>query len=226
MNKDGHRIAKKFFTHENASSYNNVVKYATFGFDNLWKREINKQIRIDDKCILDLACGTGIMGSLLLSTKFRMVIGSDLVFEYLVHAKKLGYSLLTNSIAEFLPYKSSTFDAVISSYLAKYADLKLMTDEHWRILKKGGIAIFHDFSYPDNKLIKSLWVGYFMILNGIGKIFTSWNNAFSELDTVIKESHWTYDLVSELEKQGFISIVTRYYTLGTAAIVYATKPLC
>ena len=225
MNKNGHYIAKKFFTRENASSYNNVVKYGTFGFDNLWKREINKRIRMDDRCILDLACGTGIMGSLLLSTKLHMVIGSDLVFEYLLHAKKLGYSLLTNSVAEFLPYKSSTFDAVVSSYLVKYADLKLMTYEHWRILKKGGVVIFHDFSYPTNKLIKSLWIGYFMILNGIGKIYTPWNNAFSELDMVIKESHWTSDLVSELEKQGFISIIKRYYTLGTSAIVCAIKPL-
>jgi demethylmenaquinone methyltransferase/2-methoxy-6-polyprenyl-1,4-benzoquinol methylase len=225
MNKNGHDIARNFFTSENASSYNNVVKFATFGFDSLWKREMSKLINLDDKCVLDLACGTGIMGPLLLSNKLRTLIGSDLVFEYLLHAKKLGYSLLTNSVAEYLPYKSGTFDVVISSYLVKYANLKLTTEQHWRILKEGGIVIFHDFSYPNNKLIKSLWICYFMILNGIGKILTSWSNAFSELDKVIKESHWTSDLVSELEKQGFISIIKRYYTLGTSAIVYATKPL-
>ena len=89
MYKNGHEIAKHFFTPENASSYDKVVKYATFGFDNLWKREMNKKIRVDDKCILDLACGTGIMASLIHSDNLRTVIGSDLVFEYLLHAKKL-----------------------------------------------------------------------------------------------------------------------------------------
>ena len=224
MYKNGHEIAKNFFTPENASSYDKVVKYATFGFDNLWKREMNKKIRVDDKCILDLACGTGIMASLIHSDNLRTVIGSDLVFEYLLHAKKLRYSLLTNSVAEYLPYKSSIFDVIMSSYLVKYANLKIMIEEHWRILKKGGIVIFHDFSYPTNVIMKSLWIGYFLILNGIGRFLTSWKNAFSDLDSVIKESHWTTELVTELEKQGFISVIKRYYTYETAAIVCATKP--
>lgn len=178
-----------------------------------------------NKLILDLACGTGILSSFInYESAHSRIIGTDLTFEYLRLAKnRQSYMLLTNSLAEFLPYKDNSFDVIISSYLAKYTELSAMVREHWRVLRKGGIVIIHDFTYPTTRMMKILWHSYFQILNQLGKVITSWRDVFSNLDKLIQINPWVNDLVRELEMMGFTSISKKYYTYGTSAIVCAKK---
>jgi demethylmenaquinone methyltransferase/2-methoxy-6-polyprenyl-1,4-benzoquinol methylase len=133
------------------------------------------------------------------------------------------YALLTNSLAEFLPYKDESFDVIISSYLVKYAEVSTMVREHWRVLRKGGIIIIHDFTYPNTKIMRKLWHFYFQILNELGRVIISWKEVFSNLDKLIQLNPWVNNLVSELDMVGFTSISKKYYTCGTSAIVYAKK---
>ena len=154
---DGHVIARKFFSSQNASSYDLVAKYTTFGKDSTWKKHIVEHIEEYHKCILDLACGTGICSTFIKSGNLDLY-GADLTFDYILKAKKrMKYSFLTNSIAEFLPFKSNMFDLVFSSYLAKYANIKLLVEEIWRITKKNGSVVFHDFTFPNNIFMKFFW---------------------------------------------------------------------
>jgi len=178
-----------------------------------------------NELVLDLACGTGILSSFIHSeSATAKIFGTDLTYEYLKLAKnRQSYSLLTNSLAEFLPYKDESFDVIVSSYLVKYAELSNMVREHWRVLRKGGIIIIHDFTYPDTKIMKVLWHFYFQILNGLGKITPPWKDVFSNLDKIIQQNAWVNNLVRELDIVGFTSISKKYYTYGTSAIVYAKK---
>lgn len=178
-----------------------------------------------NKQILDLACGTGILSSFIHDgSASAKIIGTDLTFEYLKLAKnRQSYALLTNSLAEFLPYKDESFDVIISSYLVKYAELSTMVREHWRILRKGGIIIIHDFTYPNTKIMRILWHFYFQILNELGRVINSWREVFSNLDKLIQLNPWVDNLVWELDAVGFTSISKKYYTCGTSAIVYAKK---
>jgi len=218
-------VAKSFFSSENANSYESLVKLATFGRDSVWKRNLAKRLTLDNYCILDLACGTGILSSYISQPTERIIIGSDLTRDYLLRARHRGaYVLLTNSIAESLPYRSRIFDAVISSYLAKYVDLGQVVKEHWRILNSGGMVVFHDFTLPEGNFIKDFWKLYFKILHLSGVFIRNWKDAFSGLDKVIIESNWVERLISELNKTGFRSIFCKYYTWGTSAIVSAIKP--
>ena len=41
---EGYLYAKNFFNENNASSYNNLVKFATFGQDYYWKKKISSKI--------------------------------------------------------------------------------------------------------------------------------------------------------------------------------------
>ena len=221
----GHLLARQFFSSKNASSYDKIVKFTTFYKDSLWKKEMVGFIDGRNKLILDLACGTGILSSFIRyeSTHSR-IVGTDLTFEYLKLAKnRQSYLLLTNSLAEFLPYKDDSFDVIISSYLAKYTELSTMVREHWRVLKKGGIVIIHDFTYPESRLMRVLWHTYFQILNQLGRVITSWTDVFSNLDKLIQLNPWVNNLVRELDGIGFRSISKKYYTCGTAAIVWAIK---
>lgn len=225
LDRNGNLIARKFFSSANASSYDKIVKYTTFDKDSSWKKEMVGFIDGNNKLILDLACGTGILSTYIrnVSTESR-IVGCDLTFEYLKLAKcRQSYLLLTNSLAEFLPYKNDSFDVIISSYLAKYTEVSVMVREHWRVLKKGGIVIIHDFTYPDTKMMKFLWHTYFQILNQLGRAITSWKYVFSNLDKLIQVNPWVYKLEKELGEIGFRSISKRYYTCGTAAIVWARK---
>lgn len=218
-------IATRFFSSENASSYDKIVRLTTFYRDSSWKKEIMRLMDGKNELILDLACGTGILSSFIHNGYANaQIFGTDLTYEYLKLAKnRQSYALLTNSLAEFLPYKDESFDVIVSSYLVKYAELSTMVKEHWRVLRKGGIIIIHDFTYPDTKIMKTLWHFYFQILNELGKIIRPWRDVFSNLDKLIQQNSWVNNLVKELGMVGFTSISKKYYTHGTSAIVYAKK---
>ena len=131
---------------------------------------------------------------------------------------------MTNSIAEVLPFRPGIFDAILSSYLAKYVDLRTVVREHWRLLKKGGLVVFHDFTLPKRKFVRQIWNSYFLLLDQVGRIIKNWRVVLSELDDVIVHSEWVKNLMRELQQVGFESITCKYYTWGTSAIVTGLKP--
>ena len=219
---EGHTNARKFFTQTNASSYDSIVRYATFGQDSAWKREI---LRVTGRrnSVLELACGTGIL-SLMLVQSGKNVTGLDLTLGYLVLAKRKVKLQLTQGTAEILPYRNESFDAIVSSYMAKYVDIQRVADECWRVLRPGGIVALHDFTYPSDGAMCSLWNAYFNILRLAGKIITPWKDVFDHLDDVISESDWVSLAERALCSRGFQNASCKYYTAGTAAIVSAEKP--
>jgi demethylmenaquinone methyltransferase / 2-methoxy-6-polyprenyl-1,4-benzoquinol methylase len=250
---DEHRWASRFFTSMNASSYDAVVRFATFGQDYVWKRQILDLIDkhllscssitsspncsslssdiLQSHMCLDLASGTGILSSLIerrgnqRGGRPRNVVGLDLTFEYLqIAKKKFSTGKLTNGTAELLPYREQSFDSITSSYLAKYVDIERVVSECWRVLKHSGVVVFHDFTYPSNSWARTLWNGYFRILRSAAKTMSSWAPVFQELDQVIKMSNWPGQTIQALEGTGFKNISFKFYTMKMSAIVSAEKP--
>jgi demethylmenaquinone methyltransferase/2-methoxy-6-polyprenyl-1,4-benzoquinol methylase len=221
---EGHKNARKFFNSKTASSYDSIVRLATFGQDYLWKNHI---LNILDKRenILDLACGTGILSSLLSKNNKRHVIGLDLALDYLKIAKrKRRHCLFINGNAETLPYRCDSFDTIISSYLAKYVDIGRLVEECWRILKHNGVIVFHDFTYPQNVIFRKLWNAYFVVLQIFGKFSASWTVVFRDLNNVIRNTKWVEEMMYVLQQVGFKSISCNFYTMRTTAIISAKKP--
>ena len=242
---DGHKNARRFFGSRNASSYDSVVRLATLGKDFIWKKQITNIIQQDSKkrdnlygtIVLDLACGTGILSSMLLDIGYSIknIIGLDLTLDYLEIAKnKIKCKniiadnnipfLLTNRTAEVLPFKNKCFDLITSSYMAKYIDVQRVIDECWRVMKHNGIIVIHDFTYPQKNLFQSFWNLYFVILQFAGNFIKSWEPVFRELCQVIKTSKWVEQTLFALDKKGFENIKCNYYTYDTAAIISANKP--
>lgn len=218
---EGHASAGKFFTAINASSYDSVARLATFGRDSAWKREIIKAVG-GRSFVLELASGTGVLSSMLLGAG-KSVIGIDLTFEYLRASKYKPRGEIAQGTAEILPYRSGSFDAVASSYLAKYVNVKNVVDECWRVLSPGGVIVFHDFAYPIG-IMRGLWNAHFAVLRIAGRLVTPWRAVFEQLDGVIKNSDWTGETTGALQRRGFRNVDCKYYTAGTAAIVSAEKP--
>ena len=78
----GVRLAQSFFNKNNSGSYDRLVKLATLGQDLNWKKKIVKSVP-NGSLVLEMACGTGILTSLLKQNN-NLVYGIDLTFEYLI----------------------------------------------------------------------------------------------------------------------------------------------
>jgi demethylmenaquinone methyltransferase/2-methoxy-6-polyprenyl-1,4-benzoquinol methylase len=130
---------------------------------------------------------------------------------------------IAQGTAEVLPYRDESFDAMVSSYLAKYVDVQKVVDECWRVLRPGGIVVFHDFTYPRG-LILNLWNVYFELLRLAGRFVTPWKVVFGQLDDVIKKSDWVDQTISALKNDKFQNVNCRCYTAGTSTMVSAQKP--
>jgi demethylmenaquinone methyltransferase/2-methoxy-6-polyprenyl-1,4-benzoquinol methylase len=172
--------------------------------------------------VLELACGTGILASMLAGAG-KGVTGLDLTFEYLQASRHKLQMPVAQGTAEILPFRDGSFDAVVSSYLAKYVNIRMVVDECWRVLQPGGIALFHDFTFPAGAM-RSLWSLYFRILRVVGMFTASWKAVFEQLDAVIKRSNWVSETEQALRSRGFRNVICRRYTAGTACMVSAEKP--
>jgi ubiquinone/menaquinone biosynthesis C-methylase UbiE len=159
----------------------------------------------------------------MLVDKGKSVTGIDLTFEYLLTFKHKLDAPIAQGTAELLPYRKDSFDAVVSSYLAKYVTVQKVVDECQRVLRPGGIAVFHDFTYPRG-VVLSLWNIHFQLLRLAGRFVMPWKVVFAELNDVIKESDWVDQTINALENRKFQNIQCTYYTGGTSAIVSAEKP--
>ncbi len=215
-------FAQRFFTPDNARSYDSLVHFATFGRDRAWKDQVLRALDQSEE-VLELASGTGILSGILIDAG-KTVVGLDLTLDYLYALKKKRDILVAQATAEALPYRRDQFDAVVSSYLAKYVDVESLAQECIEVLRPGGVAVFHDFTRPPSRVIRVFWKMHFLLLQFCGVFIPEWKTVFSELQNVIVKSEWESRLVAALKQAGFVSISKKYHTAGTAAIIAAEKP--
>ena len=98
--------------------------------------------------ILDAGCGTGLLAKKM--SVFGDITGLDFSGEAIKFAKKRGVKVKKGSVTT-LPFKGSTFDAVVSIdvlYHSSIKDDKKALAEFRRVLKPGGILILR---LPANK---------------------------------------------------------------------------
>ncbi|WP_310584380.1 hypothetical protein [Deinococcus sp.] len=80
----------------------------------------------------------------------------------------------------------------------------------------------HDFTYPDNPFIASLWEFYFKLLQTAGSPFyPQWRTIFYELPDVVRNTTWLPDLIASLRECRYNDITVERLIVGSAAIVTA-----
>lgn len=220
--KTGVEYARIFFGRENSKSYDNLALLATLGQDSVWKKKIVCHIP-SNSFVLDLACGTGILSSLLIENRNK-VVGLDLTLSYLEIIMMKGLEMgIVNANAELLPFADSTFDCITTSYLPKYTNLDRLIEECFRVLKFGGCIVLHDFTLPKNTAYKFVWAKYFKLIKYLWGRDRKWKNLFANLDTLIKQNDWDLKIEKALIDFGFTEIKLAYLTFQTSLIVTATK---
>jgi len=222
-------LVHRFFAGTGAS-YDTMVQYATLGIDRRWKRRILDFLPPNPARILDLACGTGISTFAIAVRHPRCrVTGVELRDEYLEIARKKQRALGVHNV-EFVLSRAEDyrpeelFDSVVSSYLAKYADLTRLTTNSKAMLKDGGLLLMHDFTLPPKAYLVRIWRLYFWFMQRVAvRLAPAWREIYEGLPRLIEETRWIPELTDALREQGFEDIRLEYLTLYGSAIVTARK---
>ena len=218
----GVRLAQSFFNKNNSGSYDRLVRLATLGQDMKWKKKLVESVP-DGSLVLEMACGTGILTSLLKQNN-NIVYGIDLTFEYLsvLGEKRIEIDSI-NGTAEFLPFQDRYFDCIVASYLPKYVNLNVLVSECQRVLKQEGLLILHDFTYPKRLAYQVAWKIYFRIIKALWRLDKKWTSVFNGLDELIINNHWDSEINSILTLHGFVQIRKDFQTFETSTIISAFK---
>jgi demethylmenaquinone methyltransferase/2-methoxy-6-polyprenyl-1,4-benzoquinol methylase len=222
-------LVHRFFA-DTGPSYDWIVNLCTLGCDLWWKRKIMERIPPGSLQILDQACGTGIL-TFKIARKFphSHVVGVELREEYLHTALKKNKAQDVKNVQFIIGraedvFLHQTFDCITSSYLAKYADFKTLVPNAKRMLRKGGILILHDFTYPCGRFFPRLWALYFTILQKWGsRKYPQWKTVFFELPEFLRQSGWVGELLEALKEHDFPPARVEPLTMGTSTLVTAIK---
>lgn len=217
-------LVPKFFD-KTAKTYDKIVNLATFGKDKYWKKEMLKKIPRCDS-ILDLACGTGILTfQIAKQLPNAKITGVDITESYLnvARKKKKPHQKISflNQDAEKLDL-GEKFDCITSSYIPKYCKPDTLINVCISHLNSGGKIILHDFTYPQNNLVRALWNVYFVILNLLGCLIPSWKDVFVDLPKLIRKTRWLDDYENEMKRSG-LQVDRHSLTWHTSAILSGTK---
>ncbi len=217
-------MVPKFFN-SNAGSYDRIVSWATFGRDGLWKRKILEHLS-DEKNVLDLACGTGILTRRIAETlPDAEIVGVDVTWRYLEKAMERSAPhrniSFVNQDAEKLSL-GGKFSCITASYLPKYCTPDILIRNCLDHLDVGGKIVLHDFTYPRAGPVRRMWDFYFKLLNLVGLFTPGWRQVFVDLPRLIRASNWVQEYGDAMESHG-LEISRQDLTWGSSAVLVGTK---
>ena len=219
-----------------AHRYDLLNRMLSCGQDVVWRNKVaNHLTDQQNQHILDLATGTG---DLLISIfenndRAKTAIGIDMAEKMLEFGRpKLAKRNLDNAIslqtgdATDIPFAENQFDAVTISFgIRNVNDVNKSLFEMYRVLKKGGRAIILEFSLPQNKLLKRLYLFYFRnILPKIGSLISGDSYAYRYLNQTVESFPYGKEFCDLLNSAGFTAVKMAPLTFGIATIYQGDKP--
>ncbi|HOO97575.1 MAG TPA: ubiquinone/menaquinone biosynthesis methyltransferase [Caldisericia bacterium] len=153
-----------------APKYDIGNRVASLGFDKSWRRKMVSLLPTGKIKVADLACGTGDVA--ITAAKARpeaAITGFDLSDEMMSFGRekveKAGFSgriQLLHGDALNIDAPDSSFDAVTMSFgLRNMPSLEGVFKETRRIIKPDGVAVFMEFSRPQNRFLR-FWHGVYL----------------------------------------------------------------
>ncbi len=174
-----------------AHRYDSISRFLSLGIIPKWQRELVKGLEKPGK-VLDLACGTGDAGALLLN-KAESVVGLDYSLPMLKVAKeKYPEMLFVRGDALNTPFPDKTFDTVIVSLgLRHFENPEKGLSEIRRVLKSGGEARILEVSIPKNPALKFLFLQFLKrIMLPLGKLRSKADVTKHLYETIVNFPHY------------------------------------
>jgi ubiquinone/menaquinone biosynthesis C-methylase UbiE len=180
-----------------------------------WKQELNRYLPGSPLKVLDVGCGTGVMG-LLFAEMGHQVTGVDLSEGMMAQAREKARAQnlsieLKAGDAEHLPFDDGSFDVVVNRHLLWTLPHPEIALKEWhRVLKTGGVVLIIEGVWKDRSFsVRAKRI----VSDGLSKIFGHAHGGHYDKEL---RSNFPYDggvpeetMVSELEHAGFTGICIR-----------------
>jgi demethylmenaquinone methyltransferase/2-methoxy-6-polyprenyl-1,4-benzoquinol methylase len=210
-------------------SYDRVGAALSLGQDPLWRRFLVSRLPAGSGHVLDVATGTGLVASELLSRGFR-VTGLDQSPEMLETARRRfeGRVELVEGPAEALPFPDHAFDHLTFTYLLRYVDDPGATlAELARVVRPGGVLASLEFGVPRGPA-RPLWELHVRVVLPIaGSLLRGgWQEVGGFLGGSIRSFWKRYPFDRQLDlwhAAGIRDVEVRRLSLGGGVVIWGTK---
>lgn len=218
-----------------ARRYDLLNRLLSFGWDVRWRRRVSRLLPDADKqAVLDLATGTGdLLISLYRSSgKITCGIGLDMAGRMLLLAQqKLADTTMRRDLslvrADVMqtPFSDNSFDAVTIAFgIRNVENVPQALREIRRVLKPSGRALILEFSLPDSRLLRSLYLLYLRhVLPLAGSVISGDRYAYRYLNETIESFPHGMDFRDLMEAAGFELVKANKLTFGIATIYQGNK---
>jgi len=209
---------------EIAGDYQRWAGILSLGQDGRWRRAMVGGIQLPPgSLVLDVAAGTGSISRLLEARGYR-VVAIDLSREMLTqHSSRHR----VRAVADHLPFREETFDAVTFGYLLRYVEDPVATmREMGRVLRPGGVVGMVEFGRPRG-IAGFLWRIYTRaVLPMAGAVIGSgWYQVGRFLGPSIERFHEDHpDLTLRWEQGGLVDVTLGRPSFGGGLVMWARRP--
>jgi demethylmenaquinone methyltransferase/2-methoxy-6-polyprenyl-1,4-benzoquinol methylase len=218
---------------EISPTYDLTNRLLSLGIDLYWRRTLSSLIPPHLPLqLLDIATGTGEqLFSILKKHPHISATGVDLAEEMLAIAKaktkktpfasNLSFQL---GSATQLPFKEHTFDCLTMSFgIRNISCIDTCFKELYRVLKPQGKLFILEFSLPNHRLFRKIYLFYLRyILPKIGRFISKHPQAYTYLNQTIETFPHGKEFCDLLESQGFQASF-QSLTFGVVNIYSAVK---
>lgn len=230
INKDPEVIGAMF--NSIASRYDRVNRILSLGLDQLWRKELAKNLPQKPALeVIDLASGTcdQLLAILKKHPQIQRAVAVDIAREMLALGKQkvpeqAPVEWCVGSALD-VPYKSDSFDIASISFGIRNVPSSIeCLHEMYRLLKVGGMALILEFSLPQNRVLKTLHLFYLQhILPTLGGLLTGKRESYSYLNKTIETFPYGEAFCELMSRTGFINIESRPLTGGVATLYIGIK---
>jgi len=213
-----------------SSRYDLLNRILSLGIDSLWRRRLALMMReYSHRTVLDLACGTCdlVLSSFRRNPDIECGIGIDMAGRMLdIGKRKIHNRGLSNRISLSLgdgmelPLADRSIDfAMISFGIRNMVDPAKALAELRRVLTPDGHLAVLEFSIPENRIFRALYLLYFRkLLPLIGGIVSGDRFAYNYLNRTVETFYYGKAFCEMMRAAGFGDIRSRPLTFGIATI--------
>ena len=206
--------------------YDLMNDFMSLGIHRLWKKNLlNMMNPSSDQKLIDVACGTGDIAKLVLSSMNNscqitcvdpntgmIKKGKEKLNEY----KNLNWVIAP---AEKIPLPNNSFDHYTISFgLRNTKNLDKALSEAHRVLKPGGRFLCLEFSKIQNTSLNFFYENYSKIIPYIGKLIVGEKKPYEYLIKSIKNFINQEELIDLMEKNNFKDCFYRNLSGGIVSI--------